>query len=80
MHDKHQAMGGDGTLDRDKLRGILAENRLSQRKMAQILGITDKTFYSKMKKGVFDSDEIAQMIQTLGIEDPAAIFFKNVGA
>ncbi len=73
-------MGGDGTLDRDKLRGILAENRLSQRKMAQILGITDKTFYSKMKKGVFDSDEIAQMIQTLGIEDPVAIFFKNVGA
>ncbi len=59
----------------DKLRGIIAERGMTQRKVAQILGVTDKTFYLKMKKGVFDSDEMATMITVLGIENPSEIFF-----
>ena len=39
------------------------------------LGITPKTFYLKMKKGVFGSDEIEKMIDFLDINDPKAIFF-----
>ena len=58
----------------DKLRGIIAERGLSQRKVAKSLGMTEKTFYTKMKKGVFDSDEICEMIDLLGIKDPAEIF------
>lgn len=59
----------------DELKGVIAKNNLSQRKVAKIMGMTDKTFYSKMKKGVFDSDEIEQLITILNIEDPISIFF-----
>lgn len=59
----------------DKLRGILAEKGISQQKMAEMIGITPKTFYLKMKNGVFGSDEIQVMIETLGIDNPADIFF-----
>ena len=37
--------------------------------------ITPKTFYLKMKKGVFGSNEIEIMIEKLHIQDPASIFF-----
>lgn len=59
----------------DELRGIIAKNNLSQAKVAEVLGITPKTFYEKMNRGVFGSDEIEAMIQLLKIDDPVAIFF-----
>ena len=66
-------------IDRNELKGVIAKNGMSQSGVARILGITPKTFYDKMKKGVFDSDEIEIMIDTLNIEDPVEIFFvKNV--
>lgn len=64
-------------IDVGKLRGIIAEKGLSQRKVAEILGITEKTFYTKMQKGVFSSAEIDVMISALEIEDPVRIFFAN---
>lgn len=64
-------------IDTDKLTGLIAENRLSKSELAKKLGITPKTFYSKMKKGVFGSDEIEQMIKILNIKDPVHIFFVN---
>ena len=59
----------------DELRGIIAKNRLSQSDMAAKIGVTPKTFYEKMKNGVFGSDEIQIMIDELHIEDPVSIFF-----
>lgn len=59
----------------DELRGIIAKNNLSQAKVAEALGITPKTFYEKMNRGVFGSDEIEAMIRLLKIDDPVAIFF-----
>lgn len=59
----------------DMLRGIIAQNNLSQRQVANSLGMAPKTFYSKMKKGVFGSDEIDAMIDLLKIKNPADIFF-----
>ena len=53
----------------------IAEKGLSQAKMAKTLGIAPKTFYEKMKNGVFGSDEIECMIDILDIKDPAKIFF-----
>ena len=67
-------------IDTKKLLGIIYERGLSQRKVAQTLGITEKTFYAKMKKGVFDSDEIQQMIDVLTIENPVEVFFAKFGA
>lgn len=59
----------------DKLKGIIAENGLTQKKVAEMIGITPKTFYEKMSKGVFGSDEIEIMIKELHIDDPMKIFF-----
>jgi transcriptional regulator with XRE-family HTH domain len=59
----------------DKLRGIIAAQGLSQRKVAENLGISSNTFYSKMKKGIFDSVEIEALIDLLQIDDPIGIFF-----
>ena len=58
-----------------ELRGIIAKNGLSQAKVAEMLGITPKTFYGKMKSGVFGSDEIQIMIDKLNINNPIEIFF-----
>ena len=55
----------------DKLRGIISERGMSQSNV----GITPKTFYEKMSKGVFGSDEIEIMIKELHIENPMEIFF-----
>lgn len=66
-------------IDRNELKGVIAKNGMSQSSVARVLGITPKTFYDKMKKGVFDSDEIETMIEILHIEKPVDIFFtKNV--
>jgi len=59
----------------DKLLGKIAEKGYSQKDMAEAIGVTPKTFYQKMKIGVFGSDEIEVMIDKLSIEDPVAIFF-----
>ena len=59
----------------DKLRGVIAERGLTQKDIAEYLNITPKTFYEKMSRGVFGSDEIQLMIDKLYIENPMAIFF-----
>lgn len=62
-------------VDTNKLRGIFAENGKSQKDVAQMIGLTPKTFYQRMHKGVFGSDEIQIMIDSLKIENPIDIFF-----
>ena len=59
----------------NELRGVIVKNGYTQAEIANIIGISPKTFYEKMKIGVFGSDEIQIMINTLNIEDPASIFF-----
>ena len=59
----------------DELRGVIAKNGLSQVDVAKMIGVTPKTFYEKMKIGIFGSDEIQIMIDGLHIDDPMSIFF-----
>ncbi len=59
----------------DELRGIIAKNGYSQAKVAEAIGISPKTFYEKMNRGVFGSDEIELMIRLLHIDNPVAVFF-----
>ena len=60
-----------------KLRGKMAENGRTGIDMARVIKKTPKTFYDKMKKGVFDSDEIAAIVADLEIENPMEIFFAD---
>lgn len=62
-------------VDTNRLKGLIVENEKTQEEVARYIGITPKTFYSKMKKRVFGSDEIEKMIELLNIEDPTPIFF-----
>jgi len=62
-------------LDTAKLRGLIVERGLTQKKVAEHLGMSEKTFYLKMKKGVFGTDDVQNMIELLNIEDPMSIFF-----
>jgi DNA-binding XRE family transcriptional regulator len=66
-------------INTNKLRGLFAERGFSQAKMAEKIGVTPKTFYNKMDKRVFDSDEIEMMIDVLRIprEDCMDIFFAD---
>ncbi len=59
----------------DELRGIIAKNGKSQKEIAKMIGVTPKTFYVRMQKGVFGSDEIQIMIDELHIDNPMDIFF-----
>lgn len=69
--------GGDSMIKVDKLRGVIAEKGFSQSEVAKMIGVTPKTFYGKMKNGVFGSDEIQIMIDNLAIEEPMKIFFAS---
>ena len=64
-------------IDTKALKGIIVSSGLTQQAVANHLGISPKTFYAKMKKGVFGSDEMEGMIELLEIENPCAIFFAN---
>lgn len=59
----------------DELRGIFAKNKKTQTDIAKMIGVTPKTFYLRMQKGVFGGDEIQIMINELNIENPMEIFF-----
>ena len=61
-------------VETNKLRGIIAERGMSQRQVARQHGMTEKTFYSKMKRGVFGTDEVEKMINLLSIKNPIEIF------
>lgn len=58
-----------------ELRGVIAKNGKTQSDVAKMLGMTPKTFYLRMSKGVFGSDEIQIMIDELHIDNPMDIFF-----
>ena len=60
-----------------KLRGKMAEKGRTGIDMARVIKKTPKTFYEKMKKGVFDSDEIAAIVEDLDIKNPMEIFFTD---
>ena len=75
LNSNLKSYGGDIVIKTDELRGVIAKNGYSQSDIAKMIGVTPKTFYEKMKNGVFGSDEIQIMIDNLNIDDPLAIFF-----
>lgn len=62
-------------IDTNALKGIIVSQGKTQQEVAKHLGMTPKTFYAKMKKGVFGSDDMESMIELLAIENPVEIFF-----
>lgn len=65
-------------VDTNKLRGVMAERGVSGKDVAAAIGVHYNTFYEKMNKGVFGSDEIEAMVQYLDIAEPLPIFFTEL--
>lgn len=55
----------------------MARKGVTRAQVAEHLGISTKTLFNKMKRGVFGSDEILVLIDYLSIEDPMKIFFNH---
>ncbi len=55
-------------IDTDELRGLIAKRGLSQRKVAKLIDMTEKTFYVKMRDGIFRTDELEKIAGILGIK------------
>lgn len=64
-------------LDKNALKAEIVRNGLTQKDVAKKIGISEKTFISRMKNGVFGTDEAEIMIRELNISNPAAIFFAH---
>ena len=62
-------------VDINRLKSVFVLNGKTQEDVAKHLGMSTKTFYLRMKNGIFGSDEIEKMIDYLNIDDPMAIFF-----
>lgn len=62
-------------VNKNLLRAKIVENGMNQQKVAQAIGMTEKTFCMKMKSGKFGLDEAQKMIDLLNIENPERIFF-----
>ncbi len=64
-------------IDIQLLKAEFVKNGLTQRKVAEMLGISERTLSYKLKRGVFGSDEIEIMINKLKIRNPVQIFFSK---
>jgi predicted transcriptional regulator len=62
-------------LNKNALKAEMVRNGITQKQLAKTVGISEKTFITKMKKGVFGTDEAQIIIDTLSITNPADIFF-----
>lgn len=63
--------------DANQLRAEIMRAGLTQKEVANSIGISANTFSTKMKSGTFGLDEAEKIIELLGIKDPSAIFFKR---
>ena len=65
-------------LNVNELKAAMARKGMTQQKVANALGVSTKALFNKIKKGVFKSDEIEQLIMLLDIKDPMAVFFGSI--
>lgn len=59
----------------NELKGIMVSRGYTQEMLAKELGISRRTLGSRLKYGVFRSNEIGKLIEILDIKDPVDIFF-----
>ena len=64
-------------MNTEELKLEIFRNKLTQQDVAKRINVSPKTFYNKMKKGVFGTDEVEILIDVLNIDKDRAleIFF-----
>jgi len=61
-----------------EFRAAMVRKGYTQKDLAKILGMSEKTFYERLKNKRFGSEEIEKLITVLEISDPMPIFFSNL--
>ena len=62
-------------MQQQDLKAEIVRKGFTQKDVAKQMGMSDKTFYRKMKNGIWGTDEASQLIEILNLENPARIFF-----
>lgn len=65
-------------LDKQLFKAELVKNGYTFKSMAKELGISERTFSTRVKKGDFGSDEMDKMIPLLHLKDPMSVFFAQL--
>ena len=66
-------------IDVNKLRGKFVEKGYdTQEKQANVIGMSTKTLQNKLKRGVFNSNEIFKIMEILKSDDPTPIFLSKI--
>jgi len=65
-------------LNKQLFKSELVKNGYTYKAMAEKLGISERTFSTRVKKGDFGSEEIDKMIPLLHLEDPMPVFFAQL--
>lgn len=61
-----------------EFRAAMVRKGYTQKDLAKVLGMSEKTFYERLKNKRFGSEEIEKLITVLEISDPMPIFFSNL--
>lgn len=59
----------------NKIRGAMAEHRITQVEAAKAIGVTPRTFSRWMSTGNFGIEDANKLIKLLHLENPSEIFF-----
>ncbi len=62
-------------INASKIRGRIVEMEMTQQQVAEMIGMSKKTFSIKMKNGKFGLDEAEKLIKVLKIDKPDKYFF-----
>ena len=65
-------------LDVNALKAEMVRNGYTQASMAYELGMTSRTFSTRLKTGDFGRIEMDILIKKLNLKDPMSIFFANI--
>lgn len=62
-------------MDERLLRAEIIKQGMTYAQVARAIGVSDSTFWRRMRKGNFGLDEVNAMIRVLNIQNPGRIFF-----
>lgn len=57
------------------LKAEIVKNGLTQKEFCKSIKMAQSTFIRKIRKGVFNTDEIERMVNVLNLKRPEQIFF-----
>ena len=61
----------------NELRAWMVKRGVTQADCAKVIGVDPRTMSTRMKTGIFGSDEIEKLVDYLKIDNPIPVFFPD---